>query len=41
MFNFPANRRYSHISDRVIQYEKMTVNLYMSPNCMKIGHGSD
>ncbi len=25
----------------VIQFEKMTVNLYMSQNCMQIGHGSD
>ncbi len=27
--------------DLVIQLEKMTVDLYVSWNCMKIGHGSD
>jgi hypothetical protein len=29
------------ITDLVIQFEKMAVNLCTSLNCMKIGHGSD
>jgi hypothetical protein len=29
------------ITELVIQFEKITVNLYKSPNYMKIGHGSD
>jgi len=30
-----------HSTDLVIQFDKMTADLYMSRNCMKIGHGSD
>ena len=30
-----------HSTDLVIQFDKMTADLYMSWNCMKIGHGSD
>ncbi len=34
----PQNTR---TTDLNIQVEKMTVNLYLSRNCMKIGHGSN
>ena len=30
-----------HSTDLVIQFDKMTEDLYMSRNCMKIGHGPD